>query len=233
MDLSLGFLENFVFQVSIWALPVLLAITLHEAAHAHVAWLCGDPTARDLGRVTLNPIPHIHPFGTIVIPMLLIISPLGLVFGFAKPVPVNFGRLRHPRRDMMLVAVAGPMANVVLLLISAALLHLAAIVPGWLGEWLVANLQRSMILNAILAVFNMMPIPPLDGGRIVTGLLPYRLAVHYARLEKYGIFVVVGVLFLLPMLASQIGVDLGFMNNILRVPFEALLGAASFLVGLR
>ncbi|MDG2284137.1 MAG: site-2 protease family protein, partial [Alphaproteobacteria bacterium] len=183
MDLSIGFLSNLLFQISIWAIPVLVAITMHEAAHAYVAWLCGDPTARDLGRVTLNPIPHIHPIGTIVLPILLIISSLGVIVGFAKPVPVNFARLRNPRRDMMLVAVAGPLANIVLLLVSAALLHVAALSPGWLGEWTTANLHRSMILNAILAVFNMMPIPPLDGGRVVTGLLPYSLAVHYAKLE--------------------------------------------------
>lgn len=233
MDLSIGFLSNLLFQISIWAIPVLVAITMHEAAHAYVAWLCGDPTARDLGRVTLNPIPHIHPIGTIVLPILLIISSLGVIVGFAKPVPVNFARLRNPRRDMMLVAVAGPLANIVLLLVSAALLHVAALSPGWLGEWMTANLHRSMILNAILAVFNMMPIPPLDGGRIVTGLLPYSLAVHYAKLEKFGIFILIGGLFLLPMLASQVGIDLSFMNNILRVPFEFLLDTASSLVGLR
>jgi Zn-dependent protease len=233
LDLSLGFLQNLLFQASVWAIPVLLAITFHEAAHAYVAWICGDPTARLLGRVTLNPLPHIDRFGTIVLPVLCLISPLGLVFGYAKPVPVDFSRLRNPRRDMMLVAIAGPAANVVLLLLSALLLHVAALMPGWLAEWLTANLYRSVLLNAILAVFNMIPIPPLDGGRIVTGLLPYSLAVRYAKLERFGILIVIGVLFLLPALASALNHDLGFMKDILAIPIYGLMDLVFTVVGLR
>ena len=233
MESSIGFLQNLFFQASFWGIPVLLAITLHEAAHAYAAWICGDPTARLQGRVTLNPLPHIDRFGTIVIPALCLISPLGLVFGYAKPVPVDFSRLRNPRRDMMLVAVAGPAANVILLVISAILLHLVALVPDWFGEWLAANLYRSVLLNAILAVFNMIPIPPLDGGRIVTGLLPYSLAVRYAKLERFGILVVIGVLFLLPMLASAINYDMGIMQNILAIPIYGLMDLVFSAVGLR
>lgn len=233
MDLSLGFLQNLLFQASIWAIPVLLAITFHEAAHAYVAWICGDPTARLLGRVTLNPLPHIDRFGTIVLPILCLVSSLGLVFGYAKPVPVDFNRLRNPRRDMMLVAIAGPAANVLLLVISAILLHLAVLMPPWFAEWFSANLYRSVLLNAILAVFNMIPVPPLDGGRIVTGLLPYSLAVRYAKLERFGILVVIGVLFLLPALASALSYDLGFMKNILAIPIYGLMDLVFTVVGLR
>ncbi len=233
MDSSIGFLQNLFFQASVWAIPVLLAITLHEAAHAYVAWICGDPTARSLGRVTLNPIAHIDRFGTIVLPILCLISPLGLVFGYAKPVPVDFRRLRNPRRDMMLVAAAGPAANVLLLVLSAILLHLASVAPDWLGDWLAANLYRSVLLNAILAVFNLIPVPPLDGGRIVTGLLPYSLAVRYAKLERFGILAVIGVLFLLPALASALNYDLGIMKNILAIPIYGLMDLVMSMVGPR
>jgi Zn-dependent protease len=233
LDSSIGFLQNLFFQASVWAIPVLLAITLHEAAHAYVAWICGDPTARSLGRVTLNPIAHIDRFGTIVLPILCLISPLGLVFGYAKPVPVDFRRLRNPRRDMMLVAAAGPAANVLLLVLSAILLHLASVAPDWLGDWLAANLYRSVLLNAILAVFNLIPVPPLDGGRIVTGLLPYSLAVRYAKLERFGILAVIGVLFLLPALASALNYDLGIMKNILAIPIYGLMDLVMSMVGPR
>jgi Zn-dependent protease len=233
LDSSIGFLQNLFFQASVWAIPVLLAITRHEAAHAYVAWICGDPTARSLGRVTLNPIAHIDRFGTIVLPILCLISPLGLVFGYAKPVPVDFRRLRNPRRDMMLVAAAGPAANVLLLVLSAILLHLASVAPDWLGDWLAANLYRSVLLNAILAVFNLIPVPPLDGGRIVTGLLPYSLAVRYAKLERFGILAVIGVLFLLPALASALNYDLGIMKNILAIPIYGLMDLVMSMVGPR
>jgi Zn-dependent protease len=233
LDSSIGFLQNLFFQASVWAIPVLLAITLHEAAHAYVAWICGDPTARSLGRVTLNPIAHIDRFGTIVLPILCLISPLGLVFGYAKPVPVDFRRLRNPRRDMMLVAAAGPAANVLLLVLSAILLHLASVAPDWLGDWLAANLYRSVLLNAILAVFNLIPVPPLDGGRIVTGLLPYSLAVRYAKLERFSILAVIGVLFLLPALASALNYDLGIMKNILAIPIYGLMDLVMSMVGPR
>jgi Zn-dependent protease len=233
LDSSLGFIQNILFQASVWAVPVLLAITFHEAAHAYVAWICGDPTAQRLGRVTLNPLSHIDRFGTIFLPALCLILPMGLVFGYAKPVPVNFGQLRKPRRDMILVAVAGPAANVILLVISAALLHLVPFMPEWLGGWFSENLYHSVLLNAILAVFNMLPIPPLDGGRIVTGLLPYSLAVRYAKLERFGILIVIGVLFLLPMLARELNYDLGIMRNILAIPLSGLMELAFTLVGLR
>jgi len=231
--LDLGFIQNFLFEASVWVIPVLLAITLHEAAHAYVASLCGDPTARQLGRVTLNPLAHIDRFGTVILPIICLLSPLGLVFGYAKPVPVNFNRLGNPRRDMILVAVAGPFANLILLVISAILLHVAAMMPEWLGEWLAANLYRSVLLNAILAVFNMLPIPPLDGGRIVTGLLPYPLAVRFARMERFGILLVIGVLFLLPTLASAVNYDLGFMKNLPSIPIYGLMDMVFSLVGLR
>jgi Zn-dependent protease len=231
--LDQGFIQNLLFEASVWALPVVLAITLHEAAHAYVASLCGDPTARLLGRVTLNPLPHIDKFGTILLPILCLISPFGLVFGYAKPVPVDFSRLGNPRRDMILVAAAGPLANIILLVLSAVLLHVAAWTPDWFGDWFTANLQRSVLLNAILAVFNMLPIPPLDGGRIVTGLLPYRLAVRYAALERFGILIVIGLLFLLPAVAGQLNFDMGFMQNLLAIPIYGLIDTVFSAIGLR
>ena len=228
-----NFFQSLLFEASIWAIPVLTAITLHEAAHGYVAAMCGDPTARLMGRITLNPLPHIDKFGTIVLPILCLISQVGLVLGYAKPVPVNFSRFRSPRRDMILVAAAGPLANVFLLFISALLLHAAGWFPDWFGHWFLETLQCSVILNAILAVFNLLPIPPLDGGRIVTGLLPYSLAVPYARLERYGLLIVIGVFFLLPAIAGVLNHDLGVLRAVLAVPIYSLIDVVFTMVGLR
>ncbi len=228
-----GFLQNILYEVSVWALPALLAITFHEAAHGYVAWLLGDPTARQAGRVTLNPLPHIDRFGTVVLPILCLIAPIGLVFGYAKPVPVNLARLGNPRRDTILVAAAGPLANVALLAVSALLLHALVLAPEWLGPWLAANLQRSILLNAVLAVFNMLPVPPLDGGRIVTCLLPWPLARRYARLERWGILIVIGLVFLLPALADGLGYDPGPMQNMLAAPVFGLIDAMLAATGVR
>lgn len=231
MDQSV--LQNLLFQASIWVIPILIAITLHEAAHGYVAAMCGDPTARLMGRVTLNPLPHIDKFGTIVLPILCLISQLGLVFGYAKPVPVNFSRFRNPRRDMILVAAAGPLSNVLLLVASALLFHVAGWFPDWFGHWFLETLQCSVIINAILAVFNMVPVPPLDGGRIVTGLLPYSLAVRYARLERYGMVIVIGVFFVLPSIAGVVNHDLELFRAVLVVPIYSLIDAVFTIVGLR
>ena len=228
----MGFIENLLFEASVWVLPVIFAVTFHEAAHAGAAALLGDPTARSLGRLTLNPVRHIDPFGTVVLPLLCLISPLPLVFGYAKPVPVDVNRLRNPRRDMILVAAAGPIANVLLMLASACLLYLPHYLPVFMGPWLLANLQRSLLLNAILAVFNMLPIPPLDGGRIVVGLLPYPLAIRYARLERYGMLIVIGLIMVVPALISQLGLGDGVFNNLFSVPVTALIDLVLLMVGL-
>ncbi len=180
-------------SIAVWALPVLLAIILHEVAHGWVAYRLGDPTAKEAGRLTLNPIPHIDPIGTVFIPLMLLLSGAPFLFGWARPVPVHFGRLRSPKRDMVLVAAAGPATNLLLAMLSAVVLH-ASIDPGLpLLEqgFLVQMSLRSVLMNVGLAVFNMLPVPPLDGGRVATGLLPMRLAVAFAKLERYGMLIIV------------------------------------------
>ncbi|MGH6930350.1 MAG: site-2 protease family protein, partial [Dongiaceae bacterium] len=179
-------------QIAIWALPVLLAITLHEAAHGFAALRLGDDTAYRLGRVTLNPLKHIDPFGTVIMPALLLISGAPFVFGYAKPVPVNFRRLRDPKRGMVLVAAAGPGMNLALALASVILLRLWLDTTGISEGWVSGTLQASLVLNLVLAVFNMIPLPPLDGGRVAVGLLPRSLAIPLARLERWGMFIILG-----------------------------------------
>lgn len=200
--------------VSVWALPVLLAITLHEAAHAWAAWKLGDDTARMQGRVTFNPIRHIDLFGTIVMPaLILIVSGGRFMLGYAKPVPVAVGRLRNPRWHMVLVAAAGPAANLLIAVAAVLLLHTLPFVPGVAQEWLLLNIRNALLFNLLIAVFNLMPIPPLDGGRILTGFLPYRLAVPFARLERWGFLIVIALVFLLPYLGRQIGMDLNVVSG--------------------
>lgn len=191
--------------------PIILAITLHEASHGFVAWKLGDDTAYMLGRVTFNPLRHIDPFGTIILPALLYFS-TGFVFGYAKPVPVNYRRLRNPRRDMALVAAAGPGINLALAIVSALALHL---VPADGSDLIRKMLTVSIFANVILALFNMLPLPPLDGGRVAVGLLPYPLSLYLARLERYGMFILLAAIFLLPLVGRQIGVDLDIIGWIL------------------
>ncbi|MBL0917394.1 MAG: site-2 protease family protein [Hydrogenophaga sp.] len=179
--------------VAIYALPVLFAITLHEAAHGYVARHFGDPTAWQLGRVTLNPAKHIDPLGTIAMPLLLYFATAGaFLFGYAKPVPVNFGRLRHPRRDMIWVALAGPASN--LLQAALWLLLLYVLLASGVSErfWL-EMCRAGFIVNLVMFAFNLFPLPPLDGGRIVVGLLPARQADAFSRIEPYGFFIVLAL----------------------------------------
>ena len=220
------------YTLSIWALPILLAVTFHEASHGFVAWRLGDFTAYQLGRVTFNPIKHIDLFGTIILPLLLFLSPLPFVLGYAKPVPVNFRKLRRPRRDMMLVAFAGPGANLVLAIASALLIHIALRVPGETGSWLVANLANSLLINVVLAVFNMLPIPPLDGGRIAVGLLPRPLAWRLARLERFGLFIVIALLFLVPWIARKLGLDFNIVATVIGKPVMIIIDLVATLTGL-
>jgi Zn-dependent protease len=207
------------YLIAVMALPVIVAITFHEAAHGWVARQLGDDTAFRLGRVTFNPIRHIDPFGTLLLPaMLLVVSQGHAMFGYAKPVPVDFGRLRHPRRDMVIVAAAGPATNILLAIVSAALLPLAAEVPPPVRGWLRDTLTYGVLFNVLIAVFNMLPLPPLDGGRVVAGLLPPPLAAPFARLERYGFLILLAALFLLPPLGRTIGVDLDLFQALVAEP---------------
>lgn len=173
----------------IYGLPLLLAIPLHEAAHGWAAWKLGDPTAKMMGRVTFNPIKHIDPVGTIALPALLILSGIPFVFGWAKPVPVNFGLLHKPRRDSALVAAAGPAVNIVLAVISVLALRLLFDDASFMrvdSPWWAKMLVFSMFLNLALAIFNLMPILPMDGGRILASLLPQKIAAWYSKSERFG-----------------------------------------------
>ena len=216
---------------SAWVLPVLLAITLHEAAHGFVAHWLGDDTAWRLGRVSLNPFKHIDPFGTIVLPAMLLLLRSPFLFGYAKPVPVNFGALRNPRRDMVWVAAAGPATNLLLATAAALLAHLVGFVPAGGREWVLQNLQNAIIINVVLAVFNMIPLPPLDGGRVAVGLLPNALALPLARLERYGMLILIGLIFILPLLGAQLGVNLNVLGWLLGRPVDAVIDAILRLTG--
>jgi Zn-dependent protease len=226
-------LQAFASTVAVWALPVLLAITLHEAAHGWVAWRLGDDTAYQQGRVTFNPLRHIDPFGTILLPALLLLMGAPFLFGWAKPVPVRFSRLRHPRRDMVLVAAAGPGINLALAVISALLVHVAVQLPEYAAEWAFRVLGASLFLNVILAVFNMIPLPPLDGGRVAVGLLPAVLARPLARLERYGMLIILALVFLLPLLGRELGVPLNIFAWVVAPIVQFVQELIAGLTGLR
>lgn len=224
--------EKILFGISVWLLPVLIAITFHEAAHGFIALRCGDDTALRAGRVTFNPFKHIDRFGTIILPALLLLIKSPFLFGYAKPVPVNFGRLNHPRRDMVWVALAGPGVNLALAIVSALLLHLLRFMPESVGFWALENLRNSIQINVILAVFNMLPIPPLDGGRVAVGLLPDVVAYPLARLEHWGMFIIIGGVFILPLIGGQLGIDLNIFSWLVRGPVDYLIKAILTLTGL-
>lgn len=195
------------YMASIWALPILFAIAFHEAAHAYAAYWLGDDLAHRNGRTSLNPLKHIDPFGTILLPALLLITNAGFLIGYAKPVPVFFARLRPERLGGALVAAAGPGANILLALISAILLYIAPALPEPLSPWMLANLENSLRVNALLAAFNLLPVPPLDGGRILMAALPRPLAARFSGLERTGFFIVIGLALIAPMIAREFGVD--------------------------
>jgi Zn-dependent protease len=204
------------YDLSVWVLPLVIAITFHEAAHGFVAHRLGDDTAYKLGRVSFNPIRHIDPFGTLILPAILLISHSPFLFGYAKSVPVNFRALRNPRIGMVLVALAGPATNIALALVAAVAFHGVGLLPDKAAQWLFDNLKNALVINVILAIFNMMPIPPLDGGRVAVGLLPRVLALPLARLEPFGMLILIGVLILLPLVGSQFGLNLDVISAILR-----------------
>ncbi|OXR49119.1 MULTISPECIES: site-2 protease family protein [unclassified Pusillimonas] len=189
-------MESIIQTITVYALPVLFGITLHEAAHGYVARMFGDPTAYQLGRVSLNPIRHIDPIGTIAVPLFLLLTTklmggAGLLFGWAKPVPVDWGRLRHPKRDMMWVALAGPGSNIVMAIIWALSLRLFMSTGMAPDDFWVRMAIAGIQVNLVLMALNLLPLPPLDGGRVVFSLLPDRLAYQYAKIEPYGMVILI------------------------------------------
>jgi Zn-dependent protease len=210
-------------------LPVIFAVTFHEAAHGFVAHRFGDDTAWRAGRVTFNPLKHIDPFGTVLLPALLLLSS-GFLFGYAKPVPVDFRRLNHPRRDMVLVALAGPGTNVLLAIASSLLFYAVDFTPRSVEDWVARNLVNSLQINVVLCVFNMLPIPPLDGGRVAVGILPRFLADPLARLEPYGMLILM-LIFILSYAGASSVLGFSLLGWLIAGPAEALIRFVLLLTG--
>ncbi len=227
------------YTISTWIIPVLLAITFHEAAHAFAARACGDHTASFQGRVTLNPLKHIDPFGTVLLALLWYTG--GFLFGYAKPVPVNFRAMRNLPRDMVWVALAGPGANIALATAAALLYHIVPDVPqkinqvfymqAGLPQWLGLNLWNAIQLNVVLAIFNMIPLPPLDGGRVAMGLLPRDMARSLAELEPHGMLILLGLIFVLPFMGRLAHVDLNVLSWIVAAVGGPVFGFFQNLAG--
>lgn len=199
-----------------WGIPVVLAIVLHEIAHGCAAFYFGDTTARDNGRLSLNPLRHVDPVGTVIFPLVLILSRTPFVFGWAKPVPVDFRRLKNPKKDMVWVALAGPSMNFFLAFAAFAVLSVCKnVFQAVLSEGLLNVLLNTIVFNFSVMVFNLIPVLPMDGGRIITGLLPFPWAVRFAKTEKYGFGIIALLLIFLPVLGNYIGRDFDFISRFL------------------
>jgi Zn-dependent protease len=218
------------FRIATWLVPLTIAIVFHEVAHGATARHFGDMTAAKAGRLTLNPLRHVDPFGTVILPLMLAVSGAP-VFGWAKGVPINPNRLRNPRWHMVLVALAGPVSNLVMALISAILFgFLVRILPDVsIAEdgFLATNLKNFIMINLFLATFNMLPLPPFDGSRVLGGLLPPKLAAPYRRLDRYGLFIMLGLLVVLPRLSPSFNV----IGTVVVPPVETLLAILDAIVG--
>jgi Zn-dependent protease len=204
-------------KIAIWALPVLFAITVHEVAHGFVARRLGDRTAQMLGRLTLNPLKHIDPIGTVLVPLVMLLLPGGFLFGWAKPVPVDYRNLGNPKRDMAIVAAAGPLSNLLMAIGWVLLLRLSVTFLNtlpWAAQPLFFMAQAGVAINLILMVLNLVPVPPLDGGRVLTGLLPNPQAARFAALEPYGLMIVLALLFT-GVLGRLLQPAIGLFNELL------------------
>jgi len=217
-------------EIALFVIPIIIAITFHEAAHGFVALWCGDDTAKQAGRLTLNPIRHIDPFGTVILPLLLLFF-AGFAFGYAKPVPVNFANLKHPRLDMVRVAAAGPAMNVALAFISVVLISTLGAFEGNTAALLGNLLLSSARLNMLLAVFNMLPLPPLDGSKVLAALLPGQGMRWFLHLERYGMLLLLLLLFVLPMLSARSGLNLNIFGYLVSEPADYLTSTLLRLVG--
>jgi len=190
-------IEKIIYNIAVWSVPVIFAITLHEVAHGWVANKLGDGTAKMLGRLTVNPIKHIDPIGTILIPVAMVIMQVGFVFGYAKPVPVNTRNFKSPRRDMAIVAIAGPLSNLIMAIFWVFIYKFAsvAINDANIAKGVMAMGQAGILINLVLFIFNLLPIPPLDGGRVLSGFVPATVSDMLDKIEPYGFFIVIGLLY--------------------------------------
>jgi len=222
---------DFLIQIALFAIPVILAVTFHEAAHGFVALYFGDDTAKRAGRLTLNPIRHVDLFGTIILPLLLILSNTGFIFGYAKPVPVNFSALKNPRWDMIWVAAAGPAMNVVLALASALLLYGAGTLEAETAALLGNVLLLSIQLNIMLAIFNMLPLPPLDGSKVLAAFLPDRLMRAYLNFGRYGMTILLVLLIVVPLLSARSGIDFDIFGWLVQRPADTMTRLLLNLIG--
>jgi Zn-dependent protease len=215
-----------------WIIPLVIAITFHEAAHGYVARMFGDRTADRLGRITLNPLKHVDPFGTVAMPLLLALSGAP-VFGYAKPVPVDMRNMKHPRRDMMWVAAAGPGMNLALAFVATAALTFFINAQTAGMQFVAQNIQNFVIVNVYLAVFNMIPFPPLDGGKVMAGLLPDDLGRAYYGLERFGMFLIFGLLVIGPLIGMALGKRVDLLGAIINPPVMWIMETLGSLFGLR
>lgn len=220
------------YEVSIWVIPIFISVVLHEIAHGVAALYFGDTTAKDNDRLSLNPIRHIDPFGTVFFPIMLVASGAPFTFGWAKPVPVNFGNLRNPKRDMVFVALAGPLTNFLLAVLSLVALASFKMLHISLSYWWLNFFVKMILMNFSLMVFNLLPILPLDGGRILTGILPMKWAIAFSKTERLGFMIAITILIVIPLLGDHFGYDFDFVRQFLGAAVQALTKTSAELFGL-